>query len=56
MPVYAIGITPLLPLSKLESPKTKLGESPNNVKHSAFADDISGAGKLNQLLNWWAKY
>ena len=42
MPVYAIGITPLLETIKPESPK-----------HVAFADDLGGAGELLELRHWW---
>ena len=41
MPIYAIGITPLL--REIKDPVTQ----------AAFADDLAGAGKLQQLLTWW---
>ena len=47
MPVYAIGITPLLDLIK---PAT---ESDTSMKHVAFADDLSGAGDLINVRRWW---
>ena len=45
MPMYAVSITPLLN-------KIKNGDT-NNIKHAAFADDISGAGKIDELRKWW---
>jgi len=44
MPVYAVGITPLMSIIK--------NEDANN-KHVAFADDLAGTGKLKNLLRWW---
>jgi hypothetical protein len=44
MPVYAIGITPLLEVIKSEDAR---------IKHVAFADDLSGAGNLTHLRTWW---
>ena len=44
MPIYAIGITPLL--REIKDPDSK-------VTLAAFADDLAGAGKLQQLLTWW---
>ena len=38
MPVYAIGITPLLEVIKAET-----------MKHVAFADDLGGTGELLEL-------
>ncbi len=43
MPIYAIGITPLL---------CKIKEPNSNVTQAAFADDLAGVGKLKQLLTW----
>ena len=43
MPVYAIGITPIIEAIK----------SDNRVKQVAFADDLSGAGNLASLRRWW---
>ena len=45
MPMYAVSITPLL--NKIKNGGT------NNIKHAAFADDISGAGKIEELRKWW---
>ena len=47
MPVYAIGITPLLEVIK---PSTS---GDHGVKHAAFADDLGGAGELWHLRRWW---
>ena len=44
MPIYAIGTTPLL--REIKDPDSK-------VTQAAFADDLAGAGKLQQLLTWW---
>ena len=46
MPVYAIGITPLLEAIK---PGTM---NMSRVRHVAFADDLGGAGELMHLRNW----
>ncbi|MEM7298736.1 MAG: C2H2-type zinc finger protein [Bacteroidota bacterium] len=46
MPVYAVGITPLLPVHN----------NPNlekETKQIAFADDLAGAGKLKNIKSWW---
>ena len=43
MPVYAIGLTTPLPIIK----------STIHVKHVAYADNLGGAGKLNQISTWW---
>ena len=45
MPIYAIGIDPLL---------RSLREI-NNIKQVGFADDLSGAGSLLDLKAWWKK-
>ena len=44
MPVYAIGVMPLLSLIKTAESK---------VKHAAYADDLGGAGTLLHLKSWW---
>ena len=44
MPLYAVGITPLLRSCKTDG-----------VKHAAFADDLNGAGVLHALRVWWDK-
>ena len=43
MPVYAVGLTTLLPLIK----------STIEVKHVAYADDLGGLGKLIEIRSWW---
>ena len=47
MPVYAIGITPLLEILKPET------SDETTLKHVAFADDLGGAGDLLELRRWW---
>ena len=47
MPVYDIGITPLLEIIKPESPKDIA------MKHVSLADDLGGAGELLELRRWW---
>ena len=44
MAAYALGLTPLL--DHLQSLK-------RSVKHVAFADDLTGAGKLKEIKIWW---
>ena len=44
MAAYALGLTPLL--DHLKSVK-------RSVKHVAFADDQTGAGKLKEIKIWW---
>ena len=44
MPLYAVAITPLLQMIKLDEA--------HQVRQAAFADDLSGAGKLAKLRNW----
>lgn len=43
MPVYAIGIIPILEAIKPD----------DSITHAAFADDLSGAGNLGPLRTWW---
>ena len=52
MPIYAIGITPLLCAI---IPTVHDNPSNINVRHAAFADDIGGAGSLEALLSWWLR-
>ena len=47
MPIYAIGITPLLEILKPETSDV------TTLKHMAFADDLGGAGDLLELRRWW---
>ena len=44
MAAYALGLTPLL--DHLQSVK-------RSVKHVAFADDLTGAGNLEEIKIWW---
>ena len=48
MPLYAIGILPLL-----ETVMQVLREKKLKVKNVAYADDITGAGRLVDLKVWW---
>ena len=48
MPVYAIGITPLLELIKPHATETDV-----SMKHVAFAYDLRGGGDLITLRRWW---
>ena len=60
MPGYGVGITPLFPLIRPtvdddgHVPETlPIGPLPNTTKHVAFADDLAGITKLQQLRLWW---
>ena len=44
MPGYGIGILPLLTLIKADD---------NTIKHVAYADDLGGGSRLEQLRKWW---
>ena len=46
MALYALGILPLLSLMKKDCDEL-------NIKQTAYADDISGVGKLKELRKWW---
>ena len=46
MPVYGVGITPMLPM-------IKPSETICNIKHVVYADDLAGTSKLEQLKEWW---
>ena len=48
MDAYAIGILPFLALIKPETDQ-------QNMKHVAYADDLAGGSKLQNLRNWWDK-
>ena len=48
MPMYAIGIKPLLYTIIQVN-----GNERVQIKHIAFADDLTGAGKLENLRKWW---
>lgn len=49
MAIYALGIMPLLTqlINTMEEQKY-------DIKIVAYADDITGAGKLDELQNWWS--
>jgi len=50
MSLYSLSILPLLQSVIRAYP----GENGNiGVRHVAFADDLSGGGKISCLLNWW---
>ena len=49
MPLYAIGILPLI-----KTVIQKLADRNMQVKMVAYADDITGAGKLLELKVWWS--
>ena len=56
MPVYAVGITPLLSLinpSETYTEDQHISEEQNKIKQAAFADEFAGCGKLHQLHTWW---
>ena len=44
MPIYALGSLPLLNITTTD-----------NIKCSAYADDMSCVGKLRNILTWWNK-
>ena len=46
MCLYAIGILPLL--STITN-----GKEATQVKHVAYADDITGTGTITALKSWW---
>ena len=48
MAIYAIGLTPLLDMML-----NVLMNVDDNTKMVAFADDLTGVGKLTTLKNWW---
>ena len=45
MAIYGINLTPLM--SSLRA------KDASKVKHLAFADDLSGGGKLSEIRSWW---
>ena len=45
MGMYALGLMPLL--SSIISSNTE------NLIHVAFADDLTGVGKIHELTEWW---
>ena len=44
MAMYALGLTALLNEIKYET---------TEIKHVAYADDLTGAGKIDKLKAWW---
>ena len=48
MPVYAVGIIPLM-LSAAEP----LSNRNEKARQSAYADDLAGAGTIDELKKWW---
>ena len=56
MEVYALGIAPLLTTllsHSLGNNHKSETASNNNVKQVAYADDLTGAGRLETLQQWW---
>ena len=49
MPLYAIGLLPLMSTII----RDMAGEKIQNPKQTAFADDLTGAGTLLALREWW---
>ena len=48
MPMYAIGIIPLMRVAKAKVQSTSC-----SIKQVAFADDLTGAGDIHSLKVWW---
>ena len=53
MPMYAIGIIPLMSAIIGRAVDEEIFFSADKVKQAAFADDLAGAGKLTGLRTWW---
>lgn len=56
MAVYALGIIPLMStLKNTVHYQVNSSDVPENkqAKHVAYADDLTGAGKLDALRQWW---
>ena len=53
MPMYAIGIIPLMSAIIGFAVDEEISISAEKVKQAAFADDLTGAGKLPALRTWW---
>ena len=51
MPMYAIGIIPLMSAIVRFAIDDEISISTEKVKQAAFADDLTGAGKLTGLRN-----
>lgn len=47
--MYAVALTPLLNYLISQMARKKV----TNVRNVAFADDLNGTGKLQELLHWW---
>ena len=45
MGMYALGLLPLL--------TSVISNNTGNLIHVAFADDLSGVGKIHELIEWW---
>ena len=43
--MYALGLMPLL--TSINSSNT------GNLVHVTFADDLTGVGKIHELIEWW---
>ena len=53
MPMYAIGIIPLMSAIIRFTIDDEISINTEKVKQAAFADDLTGAGKLTGLRTWW---
>ena len=56
MPAYALGIAPLLNLLSEPIQTTHTMEEPlqtNTAREAAYADDLTGAGTIDELKRWW---
>ena len=53
MPLYAIGIIPLMSTIIRLAVDEEISISAEKIKQAAFADDLTGAGKLSTLRTWW---
>ena len=53
MPIYAIGIIPLMSAIIIFTVDKEITLSTEKVKQVAFADDLAGAKKLSALRTWW---
>ena len=43
--MYALGLMPLL--------TSIISNNTGNLIHVAFPDDLNGAGKIHELIEWW---
>ena len=53
MPLYAIGILPLMSSIKFKLADKNINLEDTEVKQVAFADDLTGAGSIKNLKIWW---